>query len=98
MALVRNSNRIVNELHQYSTSRTFDGKPVFKATVQFINSKPKHNFNDGPNAFVQMCVENRGSTQDWFLSVEDLREIADACDAAIAQLQPYVRPTLEEVK
>lgn len=98
MALVRKTNRKVNEFSSFATSRKYSGKPIFKTTVQFENSKPKNVFSDGPNAYVQMCVENRGSTQDWWMTIEDLQEIAEACNEAINQLRPFVKPTLQEVK
>ena len=98
MALVKKSDRRVTEMHQSETERQYRGKPIFRTIVEFINCKPKHNFDDGPNAYVQMCVENRVSTQDWFMSIDDLRDIADACNEAIAQLQPYTKPSLNEVK
>lgn len=98
MALVKKSNRTVSENHTFETSRKFCGKPIFRAIVEFENSKPKHVHKDGPNAYVQLCVMGRQSMEDWWLNLEDLREIADACDAAIAQLQPYTKPNLSEVK
>ena len=98
MALERKTNRKVSEFSSFATSRKFDGKPIFKTTVRFEDSKPKDVFSDGPNVYVQLCVENRGSTQDWWCSIEDLQEIAEACNEAIAQLRPFTRPQLEEVK
>jgi len=98
MALVKKSSRTVNETQVFETSRKYSGKPMFRATVEFENSKPKYNYQDGPNAYVQLCVAGRQSMEDWWMTVDDLREIADACNEAIAQLQPYTKPTLTEVK
>ncbi len=98
MALVKKIVRTAYENHRFETESRKNGKPLFRATCEFVDGKPKYLYNDGPNAFVQLCVSNRASTQDWYLNIEELQDIARACEEAIAQLRPFSGPQLEEVK
>ncbi len=98
MALVKSHTKTEYESYTYETEYKYDGKPIFRVEVDFVNNKPRYQFKDGPNAYVQMAVSNRQSMEDWRLNIKDLQHIREACDQAIAHLKPFAKPMIQEVK